>query len=181
MAFFSMESTKFKTWLVANQKLWGAIPLIICAVLSYLLLMLFNKNTEFGQEIFFWCLIPAFIIEAAFTVAEQNEKPNLIYGLLGLVPLTILILVFMGKINHPFFTTGTIIWSCIAMLAAFVVAYIIGTYANRNYDDVVSRLFVFKASVLDYISSQTTFVFRRSVEAFLFSFFSLEMFAPLFA
>lgn len=87
MGFFSMEHTGFKTWLVANQKIWGLVPVGICWLVALGLAILFGKNDDPTASMAAYLLTGAFLVSIAFTAAETNEKPNLIYTIIALAPI----------------------------------------------------------------------------------------------
>lgn len=178
MAFFSMEHSGFKTWMVANHKIWGIIPVGICWLVAIGLAILFGKKGDSGTMAAYLA-IGALLVSIAFTAAESNEKPNLIYSLIALVPIVLVIMVFTGKLSHSLITTGVIIWTIVSILIAGFYGFIIRKYSLINFYETVSKIFKLKSS-LDIWSSEQTFAFRRGVEAFMYSFTALEMFAILF-
>lgn len=97
MGFFSMEHTGFKTWLVANQKIWGLVPVGICWAVAVGMAFLFGKNEDAASSMAAYLLIGAFLVSIAFTAAETNEIPNLIYTIIALAPIVFMVLVMMGK------------------------------------------------------------------------------------
>lgn len=179
MGFFSMEHAGFKTWLVANQKIWGIVPVGICWAVAVGLALLFGKNDDATQSMAAYLLIGAFLVSIVFTAAETNEKPNLIYTIIALAPIVFVVLVLMGKFSHSLITTGVIIWTIISILVGIFCGFIIRKYSLVNYYETVSKIFKLKSS-LDIWSSEQTFVYRKAVEAFMYSFTALEMFAVLF-
>ena len=175
-----MEHTGFKTWLVANQKIWGIVPLGIFWVVAIILAGLFGKDGGAVGTVAAILLFSIFVISIIFTAAEANEKPNLIYSLIMLTPFALIFMVISGKWSHSAITTGIIVWSIISVLIASVCGFIIRKYSLINYYETVSKVFKLRSSI-DIWSSEQTFAFRRGVEAFIYSFSALEMFAVLFA
>lgn len=179
MGFFSMEHTGFKTWLVANQKIWCIVPVGLCWLVAIGMAMLFGKAEEATSQMAAYLLMGAFVVSVAFAAAETNDKPNLIYTIIALAPIALVVLVLMGKFSHSLITTGVIVWTIISILGGFFCGFIIRKYALVNYYETVSKIFKLKSS-LDIWSSEQTFAYRRAVEAFMYAFTTLEMFAILF-
>lgn len=180
MAFFSMEHSSFKTWLVANQKLWGILPLCVIWVIAVLIAGLFGKDGEAVGTVAGVLFFAIFGISILFTAAEANEKPNLIYSLIMLSPFILIFMVLSGKWTHTSITTGIIVWSILSILISAYCGFIIRKYSLINFHETVSKVFKLRSSI-DIWSSEQTFAFRRGVEAFIYSFCALEMFSVLFA
>lgn len=179
MGFFSMEHTGFKTWLVANQKIWGLVPVGICWAVAVGMAFLFGKNEDAASSMAAYLLMGAFLVSIAFTAAETNEKPNLIYTIIALAPIVFMVLVMMGKFSHTLITTGVIIWTIVSILIGLFCGFIIRKYSLVNYYETVSKIFKLRSSI-DIWSSEQTFAYRRAVEAFMYSFTAVEMFSILF-
>ena len=180
MAFFSMEHTGFKTWLVANQKIWCILPIGACWILAVFLSLLLGKDGEAVGAVAAVLLFSVFGVSIIFAVAEANEKPNLIYSLIMLAPFAIIYMVLSGKWSHSAITTGIIVWSIISIVLACVCGFIIRKYCLINFDETVSKVFKLRSSI-DIWSSEQAFAYRRGVDAFIYSFCALEMFAILWA
>lgn len=179
MAFFSLEGTPFKTWLVANMKIWGFVPALIMWLLALLLVAWIKPDAEI--DILTYGFLAAVSSSVIFTSAQESESPVLCYVVLLLLPFVLLIGHAIGKISAPFLTTGVVIWLWISLAISLYVASVISKYAKANFDDMMDRLFHLRSSVLEYYESETKVVFMRFVEAFLFSFISLGVFAQLFS
>lgn len=174
-----MEHTNLKTWLVANQKVWGFVPAGICLAIAFGLATLFGKNEETVGTMVEYLVLGTLFLSLAFNGAEAYEKPNLLYGLIAFFTICWACSVLVGDSSHTLITTGVAIWTTISALVALYFGFIIGKYSLVNYDEAVSAIFKLRSSI-DIWSSKQSFAFRRGVEAFMYTFATLEMFAVLF-
>lgn len=158
---------------------YGIIPVGICWIVALGLAILFRKNADSTTLMATYLIIGAVLVSFAFTAAETNENPNLIYSIIALAPIVFVVMVLLGKFSHSLITVGVIIWTIISILAGLYCGFIIRKYSLINYYETVSKIFKLRANI-DIWSSEQSFAFRRGVEAFIFTFATLEMFSILF-
>lgn len=179
MAFFSLESTRFKSWLVANMKIWGFLPAI--AIWFVASVIVAKINPEANATLVAYCFMAAIASSVIFTMAQENQKPLVIYTLLLFCPIILLIGHAFGKFNYDFMTTGVVIYLWFDLIISLGIGGIISYYAYKNAADVFDRLFYFRKSYADILSSELSMSYMRFVEAYLYTFIGLASFAALFS
>ena len=179
MAFFSLESTRFKSWMVANMKIWGFAPAVIIWLVATFIVA--KLNPDANATISAYCFIAALVSSVIFTIAQENQKPMVIYTLIFACPFILLIGHAMGKFNLDYLTTGVVVYLWIDVVISLGIAGMIAYYAYKNAADVFDRLFYFRTSYADVLSSEVSMAYMRFVEAYLYTFIGLAAFAPLFS
>lgn len=179
MSFFSFESSRFKSWMVANMKIWGFVPAVIIWVVAIFIVAKLKPDGDFVLSTY--CFFAALASSVIFTVAQENDKPLVIYTLILACPFILLIGHAMGKFNLNFLTTGVVVYLWVDVAISLGIAGVIAYYAYKNAADVFDRLFYFRTSYADALSSEISMAYMRFVEAFLYTFIGLAAFAPLFS
>lgn len=182
MALFSMETSPAKSWLVANMKIWGCIPVF----LVWLMVGFIYKSTaatpiDLADSILGLALFPAIIMSILFTSIQESNKPLWGYALIVFLPIIFLISYIMGEARPEFMTTGMLVWLSIDVVISLAFGVLIGYFTFQNYDDLFSRLFMFRSSAVDIYSSRMAFSFIRFAEAYLFMCLMLSSFCLFFA
>lgn len=175
MSLYSIEESGFKTWLVANMKIWGFIPVLAIWLLAFVIVGRTNSSDAAASflSVGFIAAIGAAVI---FSLARNIQGTLVIYTIMLLIPFLLL----FGKIHVIDFTTGMKVYMWIGMAASTFVASVIGVYAYQNAYDVLDRLFVLTASAKDRCTAELSVGYMAFVEALVFTFLGFIMFLPLF-
>lgn len=175
MSLYSIEESGFKTWLVANMKIWGFIPVLAIWFLAFVIVGRTNSSDEAASflSVGFIAAIGTAVI---FSLARNIQGTLVIYTTMLLIPFLFL----FGKIHVIDFTTGMKVYMWIGMAASTFVASVIGVYAYQNAYDVLDRLFVLTSSAKDRCTAEMSVGYMAFVEALVFTFLGFIMFLPLF-
>ena len=175
MSIYSIEQSGFKTWMVANMKLWGFIPVLAMWLLAVVIVG--RTNSSDAASTFLAIALAAGIGSSMIFYAARNIQGTLVlYTLFLLVPFLLL----FGKLNIIDFTTGMKVYMWISMAISAFVASVIGVYAYQNAYDILDRLFLMTSSAKDRCTAELSIGYMAFVEALLFTFLALIMFVPLF-
>ena len=159
----------FKTWLCANM----GIVYVFCALVLLGIAAIFLPIRMDGDAASTWFLA-LFAIGAVSLVFLFACEPGIgpVFSLLALVGLYIF---FVYSLKHPedgaeiptkfirIMNTIVISLSVVSAIPAFFVA----RYANINFDDVVSRRWMYRNSAKDVFETTWKYTFNRFCMAFL--------------
>ncbi|MDE5869121.1 MAG: hypothetical protein K2H18_02715 [Muribaculaceae bacterium] len=175
MALYSIEESGFKTWMVANMKLWGFIPVLAIWLLAFVIV---GRTNSSDAAVSFLAIgfIAAIGASVIFSLARNIQGTLVIYTCMLLLPF----LLALGKIHIIDFTTGMKVYMWIGMAVSSFVASVIGVYAYQNAYEILDRLFLMTSSGKDRYTAELAIGYMAFVEAFLFTFLAFIMFLPLF-
>lgn len=174
-----MESSPFKSWMIANLKFWGFIPVfLIWALVLWIATSVTSLTLE--DSIWVYALMPAILTSALFSTCQEVSAPGMTYFVICIAPILFLIAVHMGKIELDILTTGLTVWLWISVFLGLLVGSGIAFFTFQNIDDLQSSLFCFSSSAVERFSSTMLFTFMRFTEGFIFSFFCFAAFGVFF-
>lgn len=193
----------FKSWLVANLEVILIILTILFLAFSGLFAYNHYKQTSNdGYITMFGCLAIVVVAICAFCVFFIKNGFFSLVVLTLFIGLPILVAVFEQKNNSPETTVeettvtqdqpsettameimldGAVerikwTWFLWAAIPAFLFGLICSIYANRNFEDVVSRRFLFRNSEVSVFEVQWKYTFNRFYAGFMTIFaFALEI------
>ena len=175
MSIYSIEESSFKTWMIANMKIWGFIPVVATWFIATLIVGMLNPGAD--TQFMAWGLFAAIGSGFIFGIAQENPSTLLIYTLILGLPLVLLLWHF-DAIN---LTTGMKVYLWICLGLSVFIGSIVGVYAYQNADEVISRLFVLTSSAKERFEAEMSIAYMRFIEAYLFTFIGFGVFAPIFS
>lgn len=176
MGLFSLNESPFKIWMVANMKFWGFLPVFITWFLAAFLVGLLNPDAD--TKLLTWAVMAAIGASVVFSLIQENKAPLVLYTFFLSLPFIFLLS------NHEvlnFITHGMRVYLWICLAISLIIGGRIGYYAYSYADDVIDKLFVFISSAKDRYEAELSIGYMRFVEAFIFTFIGLGVFAPIFA
>lgn len=168
-----MEASVLRSWLVANLRLWIFVPAFLINAAINLLAFWINPELENPSGIGMWTVI--FVAFIVFIASSEYRK-----GIIAWYTAMLLSPVLVIIANHDLISIGS--YSClwICYLASLVIGSLPARYAYQNFNDMVSRYFRFRKSVVEQYSSKLQMAYLRYVEASFFCFVALSALASFF-
>lgn len=173
MALYSIEESSFKTWMIANMKIWGFIPTLSTWFLATILIGKFNPDYI---ELMAWGLWIIIGSSAIFGLAQENRAPLVIYTAIFALPFILLLWHF----DSITLTTGMKVYLWICLGISVFIGSIIGVYSYQNADEVLDRLFVLMSNSKERYEAEISIAYMRFTEAYIYTFIGLGAFAPIF-
>ncbi|MDE5970127.1 MAG: hypothetical protein K2K27_02435 [Muribaculaceae bacterium] len=176
MQIYNIEPSGFKTWMIANMKIWGFLPIIPIWFIASLFILKINPNAN--TDLIGYGLFAAIFSSMLFAAAQEVGKGTVVcYTFIFGLPLILL----LGEFDTISLTTGMKIYLWICFGISVFIGSIFGVYGYQNADEMYSKLFVLNSSAKELFETDLSIAYMRFVEAYLFTFIGFAVIAPLFS